>query len=139
MNSANWKIGKPKKSWACAEVEQVLWDYPGYKIQLELQQLEPNCIAQLDGMPHGSEISDTTAKFGIRRAENDTEEYYQCQRVEKGFALLHEDLQELCERYYFCKERPFEIADKMNISYRYLWELKHQLIYTFQKAWKKPA
>jgi len=136
MNQSNWKIGKPKKSWACAEVEQVLWDFPAYKLDVDFQQLDSNCVAQLSDMPHGSELSDSTAKFGMKRAENDSIEYYHCQRVEGVFKLLRPELQELCEKYYFCKQKPSEIADEMNISYATLWRYKNDLVYHFKKSWR---
>lgn len=114
-----------------------MWQYPSYKLDLDFQQLDSNCVAQLDGMPHGSELSDTTAKFGMKRAENDSEAYYHCQRVEKVFALLRPELKELCELYYFCKDKPSNIAERMNISYTTLWRLKNEIVYHYSKSWSK--
>lgn len=137
MAKANWVIDKHKKKWADPVIEPLLWDYPQYKLDMDMQTLEPNCISNYDGlgMPLNDNLSDPTASYGVARAMDSTANI--CRRIELIHARLRPELQAVCELYYWQKMKPSQITMQLQISYLTFWRLRHDLLYTYQQQFKR--
>jgi len=129
LNNNNWKIAKPKKKWT-SEVESILWDYP--ELKMNYQEF-PSCISfnELTGI-RGA-MSDTTAKFGIRRAMNQEEAVILINKIEIIFKRLKPELQKVCELYYWEKLKPSEIANKLQITSMTVYNWLNDVIFHYER------
>jgi hypothetical protein len=132
-NPLRWKIGKEREKWNDPVVEPLLWSIPARIAKMQLQTM-PTCIPNYQSldMPRGTDITDSTGKYGIKRATSDTLSVFgidaivcvddpdliTCKNVELIFNMLQDDLQDICEMYYFQKMKPAAIIEVLGISER---------------------
>jgi hypothetical protein len=103
------------------QIEDILRDYPVIKAQATIKQenlfnLFPSTTAVWSDMPHGTDTSDNTQKFALKRMEEPLE-VKQARAIEIACEALTKDCRELVKYYYFEKWRRNDVIyNKMHIS-----------------------
>ncbi len=113
------------------DIEDILRDYPIIKAQATIKQenlfnLFPSVTAVWSDMPHGTEISNSTQNFALKRMEEPLE-VKQARIIEISCNALTKDCRELVKFYYFEKWRRGDVIyDKMHITEEKFKQLRRE-------------
>lgn len=146
MNPTSWKLGKEKER-VQDEIEKLLWEVPQMLLELRLQGVSSCTPNYQDAdMPKPSGTSDSTGNYATKNMSSDCSVFGQtmscfaddptfilCKEIEEIFLVMQEELQVICEMYFFQKKLPSEISRTLNMSYRTFRRKLHEALYFFQK------
>jgi len=124
------------KQYNNKEIENVLRRYPRIKAKAEIKRKElkdlfPACTANYDGIGvQTNKISDTTATFGIKRADN-SETQLQVDIIELFLKSLSARQFKFIELYYFRKYYPEEVMSHLHIGRRTFWRIRDDILAEF--------
>lgn len=109
-------------------IEEVLKNYPLLKAQVaveveELKNMFPSCIASYSGDPHGSELSDSTARFGIKR-ESMSDNMKRARVIEIAYEALTAREKDLVKYMYFERWNPYQIRLRLGVGKTHLFRIK---------------
>jgi DNA-directed RNA polymerase specialized sigma subunit len=108
------------KLYTDSEIETILRSYPRLKSQASIEEeklfgLFPSMTASYEGMPHGSGISNQTANLGVKRASI-PQTSRQVRAIELAYNALDNDCKKLISKYYYERQRRYEVMSTMNIG-----------------------
>lgn len=108
------------KLYTDSEIETILRSYPRLKSQASIEEeklfgLFPSMTASYEGMPHGSGISNQTANLGVKRASI-PQTSRQVRAIELAYNALDNDCKKLISKYYYERQRRYEVMCSMNIG-----------------------
>ncbi|KXG42865.1 ArpU family phage packaging/lysis transcriptional regulator [Tepidibacillus decaturensis] len=123
------------KSLYVRKVERILYEYPALKASQEnekelekagLGNLFPSLISSYEDSIRGTDISNTTEKFGIKRAEK----ALKIMQIERALNALNHEEKRLVKEKYFNPAFPSDIRvyTSLNLGSTAYYKLKDQTI-----------
>ena len=117
------------------KVERILYEYPALKAgqeneheleQIGLGNLFPTLIGSYDDMPRGTDISDPTGKYGIKRAEKSIK----IRQIERALDALNYEERKVIEEKYFNAAHPkdVQVYTELGLGSTYYYRVKDQAI-----------
>lgn len=117
------------------KVERILYEYPALKAGQEnehelekigLGNLFPTLIGSYDDMPRGTDISDPTGKYGLKRAEKSIK----IRQIERALKALNHEERQVVEEKYFNAAQPKDVQVYMELGLgsTYYYQVKDQVI-----------
>ena len=110
------------------QLEDILKTFPLLRAKAiveaeELKYLFPSCTANYSGEPHGSEISDSTSRFGIKR-ESMSDSMKKVRVIEIALAALTEQENNLIDYMYFRQWRLYQIGLRLGLHRMQIWRVR---------------
>ena len=113
-------------------LEAVLKGYPMLRAQAqleaeELKHLFPSCISRLDGMPHGSGVSDSTGNYAVKR-EAWSHNMRRARALEIALEALTVTERDLVRLMYFEQWRLYQIRLRMGTSRAHVFRVRRSAL-----------
>jgi hypothetical protein len=114
------------------KLEEVLKSYPMLKAQAtveaeELRYLFPSCTASYSGEPHGSGTSDSTGRYGVKRAEW-SDNMKRARAIEVVYEALTGRERDFVKYMYFDRWGPYQVRLRLGVGKSHLFNIRREVL-----------